>query len=63
MLLPAPPPPPDSTSLAFKLIVLRIAMLELGRALEVRPQYAELAPIAFRYATAVADVTRLEALR
>lgn len=61
----APTPPNDNTgrSTVFWLIQLRIAMLELGCSLELRPKYASLAPDAFAMATLVADVTRIEALR
>ncbi len=61
---PADPTPPATlTTMTGYLVALRIDLVEFGRKLELEPGGWPDAQVAFRLATRVADVTRLEALR
>ena len=63
---PRPPEdttPPTFTSLTGSLVAIRIDLLEFGRKLELAPGGWQDAQVAFRLATRVADVTRMEARR
>lgn len=66
--MPVPPPLPDTTPPTFTsmtgwLIGIRVDLLELGRLLELAPDGWPHAQVAFKLASRVADVTRMEAFR
>jgi hypothetical protein len=54
---------PTTKTMTGALVSIRVDLLELGRHLELDPHRWPDAQAAFRLATRVADVTRMEALR